>query len=283
MPQRFLRPGIVTSVRLARCSPWAQLLYYKLISLVDDYSRYDAHPLEVGRQAFPYGDDRGRNFKDSQIEAMLVELETARLNDQDEPCLTRYQVNGKLCLLLHRWTERLKFQNGKYPGSRYPSPELDAKVWEKLSKDVKERQQLSSPSSSSPSSYDHANGGAPSDARVFEEAEQWPGEPGVPPIPRAFVVEWIATMAGRTRGWPGDWPRKLIADWRQVCAVGKGKKNGARERWQIEKDLNDVREQLRTHAKTTWPANKPLPEKIRLDFDALVERRKALEQELAHE
>jgi hypothetical protein len=119
---------------------------------VDDYSRFDAHPLEIARQAFPYGDHRGRSFKDEHVAALMTELEGARLNDSDEPCITRYQVNGKSCLILHRWTERLKFQNGKYPGSRYPSPEKDVEVWGKLSNDVKERQRLSSPPSSSPSS-----------------------------------------------------------------------------------------------------------------------------------
>jgi len=149
MPQRFLKPGILTSLRLARCSPWAQLLYYKLLSLVDDYSRFDAHPLLVGRAAFPYGDHRGRLFKDEAVQALLGELENARLNESDDPCLARYMVAGTEYLLLHRWTERLKFQNGKYPGSRYPSPEQDVQLWQKLSKDVQTRQRLSSPSSSS--------------------------------------------------------------------------------------------------------------------------------------
>lgn len=121
MPQRFLRPGIVTSLRLARCSPWAQLLYYKILSLVDDFSRYDAHPTVLSRAAFPYGDHKGRIIKDDQIEAWLTELESARLDTSDAPCLTRYQVNGTRYLMLHRWQERPRVN------SRFPDPTLDSK------------------------------------------------------------------------------------------------------------------------------------------------------------
>lgn len=150
MPQRFLRPSIVSSLRLARCSPWAQLLFYKLINLVDDYDRYDAHPLEVARAAFPYGDEKGRAFKEQKIESLLVELENARLSESDEPAITRYTVRGKRCLLLHRCNERIRSLN-----SRYPSPAEDSACWQKLSEVVKCRQQstnAASTPSSSPSS-----------------------------------------------------------------------------------------------------------------------------------
>lgn len=147
MPQRFLKPAILTSLRLARCSPWAQLLYYKLISLVDDFSRYDAHPMVLARAAFPYGDHKGRAMKEAQIEDWLVELETARLNTADEPCLTRYTANNTRYLFLHRWTERCRTDK-----SRYPSPAEDAACWQMLS-DVVKRQQATANAASPPSSY----------------------------------------------------------------------------------------------------------------------------------
>jgi hypothetical protein len=143
MPQRFLKPGIVTSPRLARCSPWAQLLFYKLLNLVDDYARYDAHPLVLARAAFPYGDNKGRTIKEAQIEAWLGELEAARLESADDPCLRRYRVNGTRYLFLHRWTERSR---NLY--SRYPSPAEDVECWQLLSDAVK-RQQMFAPMSSS--------------------------------------------------------------------------------------------------------------------------------------
>ena len=146
MPQRFLKPAILTSLRLARCSPWAQLLYYKLISLVDDFSRYDAHPTVVARAAFPYGDHKGRAMKEAQIETWLGELENARLNTNDEPCLTRFTANSTRFLFLHRWTERCRSEN-----SRYPSPAEDVACWQLLS-DVVKRQQAPANAASPPSS-----------------------------------------------------------------------------------------------------------------------------------
>jgi hypothetical protein len=141
---------------------------------------------------------------------------------------------------------------------------------------------------------DNRGGGAasieiPSDDLVFKTAQAFPGEPasGAPAMPRAWVELWLARMNGRER-WPADWARKLVADWRvEFRTWGKTKKNATaapngahRERWQIEKDLETVRVQLREHPKVGWPANKPMPQKIAGEFDALVQRRGELEKEL---
>jgi hypothetical protein len=121
---------------------------------------------------------------------------------------------------------------------------------------------------------------------IFEAASLFAGElaSGTPRMPEDWVRQWVAKMSGRER-WPADWHRKLVADWRvEFKTWGSGgkkmQKNAARERWQIEADLETVRQQIKGHSKLTWPANKPLPEKIAAEFEALVGRRKLLEKEL---
>jgi hypothetical protein len=65
----------------------------------------------------------------------------------------------------------------------------------------------------------------PDDREVFRFAAEWVGEPatGTPaPIPPEFVTTWLKQMNGRTRGWPLQWERSLIADWREQYRRGWG-------------------------------------------------------------
>jgi hypothetical protein len=123
MPQRQLKPGLITSLRFNHVSVWAQNLYVRLISLVDDFGRYDAHPLILSRSAFPYGDPKGRVVPEAKIEEWLAELESCRTNGSDLPLLSRYLASGRPCLVLHRWTERVRSCH-----SRYPAPPFEQKL-----------------------------------------------------------------------------------------------------------------------------------------------------------
>ena len=44
MPNRILREGILSSERVDALSEGAEILYRRLMSVVDDYGRYFAHP-----------------------------------------------------------------------------------------------------------------------------------------------------------------------------------------------------------------------------------------------
>lgn len=53
MPQRFLRPGITTSERWNALDWFSQSFYIRLITLVDDYGRYEANYMLLKSHAFP--------------------------------------------------------------------------------------------------------------------------------------------------------------------------------------------------------------------------------------
>lgn len=107
-----------------------------------------------------------------------------------------------------------------------------------------------------------------------------------------IFLEWLYFDA--RRGPNGEWlteKLQVISDWRSALTralLTRGRmenkknapKNLPRERWQVERELETVREQVRTHPKLTWPGNKPLPAEVAAEFEALVARRKALEKEL---
>jgi hypothetical protein len=109
MPQRFLKPGLRESPRFNQASWPAQSLFLRLITLVDDYARFDAHPLLLARVAFPYGTPTGKRITPEQVQAWLEELQRLDL-------LVLYEVRGAAYLQLRRWTERLRMKNP----SRFP-------------------------------------------------------------------------------------------------------------------------------------------------------------------
>lgn len=109
MPQRFLKPGLTTSKRWNRCSLLAQSFYVRLITLVDDYGRYEGDPELLRSMAFPYGKPDGSMLTVEEAESLLAELVSREL-------LVRYEVQGKRCLALTRWRERPRV------ASRYPDP-----------------------------------------------------------------------------------------------------------------------------------------------------------------
>lgn len=109
MPQRFLRPGLTTSKRWNRCDWTTQSLYARLITLVDDYGRYDADPELIRSHAFPFGDPNGKVLQLTAVARMLRTL-------ADRNLVLLYEKDGKEFLQLLRWQERAR------SASKYPEP-----------------------------------------------------------------------------------------------------------------------------------------------------------------
>jgi len=105
MPVRILRPGLTTSERFNACDWFTQSLYVRLLTLVDDFGRYDANPRLLKSHAFPLSDD----VTPPTIAASCDQLSAAGL-------VQFYEVDGKKCLQLTKWQERVRSK------SRYPDP-----------------------------------------------------------------------------------------------------------------------------------------------------------------
>lgn len=97
MPQRFLKPGIRSSPKWEACSWVAQSFYVRLITLVDDHGRYEAHPTLLKSECFPLRED----IKTTQVQALCKELQSASLAHF-------YKVEGKEYVHLLNWTERVR-------------------------------------------------------------------------------------------------------------------------------------------------------------------------------
>jgi len=104
MPSRYLRPEIRTSRRWNACSWCAQSLYIRLITLVDDFGRYEADPVILCSEAFP----TFRHFRPGKVTKLLAELHANDL-------IRLYQHDGKTYLQITRWKERIRSTQSKFP------------------------------------------------------------------------------------------------------------------------------------------------------------------------
>lgn len=104
MPQRFLRPGITTSDQWNSVSFPAQSLYIRILTLVDDFGRYDARVPILHGQCFALRPE----MKPLQTAALRSELHSSGL-------ITVYVVDGKEYLQIEKWQERARCEASKFP------------------------------------------------------------------------------------------------------------------------------------------------------------------------
>ncbi len=114
MPNRILREGIVGSQRISLLSQGAQLFYYKLISVVDDYGRYEAYPEMLRARCYPFELDR---VTVADVSTWLCECGQMPANDRQSPLVTEYCVEGKKYLQINNFGQRERAE-------RFPSPSL---------------------------------------------------------------------------------------------------------------------------------------------------------------
>lgn len=133
MPQRFLRPGITTSDAWNSVSFEAQSFYIRLLTLVDDFGRYDGRVPILHGQCFALRSD----ITLKRTAALRSELHDANL-------IHVYDVDSKEFIKIERWAERTRSEHSKFPDP----PERTANPQESAAEGSKKT--LPSPSPSSP-------------------------------------------------------------------------------------------------------------------------------------
>lgn len=104
MPQRFLKPGIISSKKWDSCSWTAQSFYIRLLTLVDDFGRYEAEPVLLRSQCFPLRED----LRTDQVQKLMLEIQANQLAHF-------YKLDGKVYIQLTNWTETPRSQRSRYP------------------------------------------------------------------------------------------------------------------------------------------------------------------------
>lgn len=105
MPNRILREGILTSDRVNALDSNSELFYRRLMSVVDDYGRYDARPIMLKVACYPLRVDVVR---EADISRWIAICEKAGL-------LALYAVNGKQYLELTDFNQQVRAKRSKFP------------------------------------------------------------------------------------------------------------------------------------------------------------------------
>jgi len=102
MPNRLLKEGIVDSEKINELTPEAEVFFYRLLVVSDDYGRMDARPTILRSRCFPL-----KNYDYTQIVNFVCQLSVN--------CLAGvYQSNDKLYIQILNWSHRQR-SHSKYP------------------------------------------------------------------------------------------------------------------------------------------------------------------------
>ena len=107
MPNRLLREGILTSDRVDQLDAAAEVFYRRLMSVVDDYGRFDARPSMLRVSCFPLRVDKVR---EGEVKGWLNACAAAGL-------VALYEVGGKPYLELRDFRQAVRAKASRYPCS----------------------------------------------------------------------------------------------------------------------------------------------------------------------
>lgn len=110
MPNRILRDGILTSPRVNELTWESEVFYRRLMSVVDDFGRFPAHPAILRAALYPLKLD---TVRETTIERLIAECVKVRL-----VCL--YEVSSKQYLEIQDFKQRTRVT--KYPGPEQGTP-----------------------------------------------------------------------------------------------------------------------------------------------------------------
>jgi hypothetical protein len=112
MANRVIREGILNSDRVDQLSWPAEVFYRRLMSVVDDFGRFDARVSMLRSALYPL---RVNKVSDSDVVKWLGECSTAGL-------VRTYQVNGKQYLEINDFGQTIRIKK-----SKFPAPEIICK------------------------------------------------------------------------------------------------------------------------------------------------------------
>lgn len=113
MPTRILRDGIIDSKAVNALSESAEILYRRLMSIVDDYGRFEADPELIRARCFPRQLDRW------SVERVESELQACSVDNGHSPLVTVYFCGEQKYLEISNFGQR-KQAKPKFPGPDSP-------------------------------------------------------------------------------------------------------------------------------------------------------------------
>jgi len=120
MPNRILKECITTDERFGKVSFLAELVFYHLLVVCDDYGRADGRTDALRARLFPF---RLHQISEQDFEKALDELVAVGL-------VQRYSVRGQLIVAITNWSEHqiVRAKKSRYPGPECADAEQDANL-----------------------------------------------------------------------------------------------------------------------------------------------------------
>lgn len=128
MPSRVIREGIIDSEAVNSLDLDAEVFYRRLMSIVDDYGRFEARPELIRARLFWLQPDL---WSVERVQKCLTDVSQARsrvsqspsndrqMQDCNLPLVTIYEVGGKKYLQINNFQQRTRTP------SKYPAPSED--------------------------------------------------------------------------------------------------------------------------------------------------------------
>jgi hypothetical protein len=117
MPTRLIREGIIDSRAVNALTEAAEIIYRRLMSVVDDYGRFEADAELIRARCFPRQLER---WKPERVEKYLAECAT--VNDGESPLLTVYHAGTRKYLQINNFGQRVQSKS-KFPGPESGVPQ----------------------------------------------------------------------------------------------------------------------------------------------------------------
>lgn len=119
MPTRILRDGILDSKAVNSLSESGEILYRRLMSIVDDYGRFEADPDLIRARCFPRQFDRWPTTRIAEVLVELRCLPSSTVDHGGSPLVTVYRSGSKRLLQINNFGQRVQ-NKPKYPGPDSP-------------------------------------------------------------------------------------------------------------------------------------------------------------------
>lgn len=115
MPNRIIREGILDSKRINSLSEQAELFYRKLMSIVDDFGRYEADPSLLLCKLYAQRRDR----TEEDLQGFIAECTSGAY-----PLMVVYQSGRKVYLEIADFNQRLRSKESRFPGPDGPTSDV---------------------------------------------------------------------------------------------------------------------------------------------------------------
>lgn len=118
MPHRILKDSICASPELDAVSDSAEVLFYRLLTIADDFGRFDGYPGTVSSRCFAR-----RRRSEGSVRKWLAELVEAGL-------IEMYEVDGREYGRVAKWDkhQRVRASNSKFPPPTDGAPLTSADI-----------------------------------------------------------------------------------------------------------------------------------------------------------